>query len=305
MAFPFGPNERWESSPLTSAWQRAFSWFGEDRRAYFRNLGKKRGRSGGHSGLRMEALEPRLLLSADAMPFLIDMTGADGSDFSLRYDALTLSIQVYDQESSTLVSQRALNEISFIRVIGTEFDDNLTLDFSAGFFSPVDIEFYGGLGADVLSITGAALDNVSLSVVGDGEGTLELALGADMVGVTVQGVEAVTDTTTAATRVFADRTGTGQTLRLQDAGTAGDGISTITGNGGLIEYTFQAPGTLLTVDTGAGDDIVAYDGIDPALLGKVLINGGAGSDAITGPPANTTWNITGANAGDVAGVSFV
>ena len=36
----------------------------------------------------------------------------------------------------------------------------------------------------------------------------------------------------------------------------------------------------------------------------IVLHGGAGKDVIRGPPAKTTWNITGAGSGDVAGVTF-
>ena len=40
------------------------------------------------------------------------------------------------------------------------------------------------------------------------------------------------------------------------------------------------------------------------LTTVILLDGRAGNDVIRGPPANTTWNITGAGAGTFAGVSF-
>ena len=34
------------------------------------------------------------------------------------------------------------------------------------------------------------------------------------------------------------------------------------------------------------------------------LDGGAGDDTLFGPPADSTWTIDGANAGNVAGIDF-
>jgi hypothetical protein len=60
----------------------------------------------------------------------------------------------------------------------------------------------------------------------------------------------------------------------------------------------------LVVEGGAGADQLAWSGVDGALMGKVVFQGGAGSDAITGPPTDTEWHVTGVDAGHVAGLSF-
>ncbi|HSB88198.1 MAG TPA: calcium-binding protein, partial [Ilumatobacteraceae bacterium] len=58
------------------------------------------------------------------------------------------------------------------------------------------------------------------------------------------------------------------------------------------------------VITGAEeDDHLTIDASVPALL-PVTFAGGAGSDTLIGPQADSTWQITGANAGTVGGVTF-
>ena len=302
MAFPFAMNERREKRSGT-AWQKAFSWFNTDKRTDFRQPTKMRG-GGSLPGLKMEALEPRFLLSADPAPFLVDMDAPDGNDFSLRYDALTRSISVYDQETSSLITQKLVAEISYVRVRGTDFDDNLTLDFSDGFVSPVEISFEGGLGKDSVTITGAGMSHVNLRVNGADSGTLEVGDGTDAVTINLSGTEAVNDEAAALNKLYSDATGHGQNLRLSSSGATNSGIGAITSDT-MIDYTFVTPQDLLTVEAGDGDDVIAIDSIPLDLAGNVLLSGGAGSDAVIGPPSDTTWNITGANSGEVAGVSFV
>ena len=60
--------------------------------------------------------------------------------------------------------------------------------------------------------------------------------------------------------------------------------------------------TSLTVTGGAGDD--SFDVSAGALPVPVALNGGAGSDTLHGPAADSTWTISGEGSGSVAGISF-
>jgi hypothetical protein len=81
--------------------------------------------------------------------------------------------------------------------------------------------------------------------------------------------------------------------------TSGDTLAT----GSLTNLT--AP---LVIRGSNFDDHITLD-IDPAILtsdlaGMVKVEGGGGNDQLTGPARDTSWNLTGANSGDVAGVDF-
>ena len=60
--------------------------------------------------------------------------------------------------------------------------------------------------------------------------------------------------------------------------------------------------TSLTVTGGAGDD--SFDVSAGALPVPVALNGGAGTDTLHGPAADSTWTISGEGSGSVAGISF-
>ena len=60
--------------------------------------------------------------------------------------------------------------------------------------------------------------------------------------------------------------------------------------------------TSLTVSGGAGDD--SFDISAGALPVPVTLDGGAGTDTLNGPTADSTWTISGAGSGSVAGVAF-
>ena len=63
-------------------------------------------------GLKLEPLEPRFLLSADIIPFRIDMLGEDGgAQYSLKYDNLIQAVKVFDDRSGLLIDSRSAQEI--------------------------------------------------------------------------------------------------------------------------------------------------------------------------------------------------
>ncbi|WP_245470225.1 hypothetical protein, partial [Mesorhizobium sp. M2C.T.Ca.TU.002.02.1.1] len=235
------------------------------------------------------------------------MGDASGAHYSLKYDNLIQAVQVFDDRSGMLIDSRSAQEVNFIRVVGTAANDRLTVDFAKEFLQGVEIDFEGGDGDDVLALAGGTFTDVTVTMTGDGAGAVTVSgpAGPQTIGFT--GVGTVLDGSAAGNRIFRDATGQGQTLRIGDNGTVGDGISTIdaVGAGGALTYNFLHPDVKLTIDAGAGDDTFVHDGFETALAGKILLSGGAGGDAVTGPPADTTWNITGRDSGSVSGVSFV
>ena len=60
----------------------------------------------------------------------------------------------------------------------------------------------------------------------------------------------------------------------------------------------------LSITGGDGADTFVLHGSLFPLSVPIVLDGSGGRDVIRGPPANTTWNITGAGSGTVSGVSF-
>ena len=58
--------------------------------------------------------------------------------------------------------------------------------------------------------------------------------------------------------------------------------------------------TAIEITGGAGDDVLT---VGPGSI-AIVFDGGGGSDAVAGSTAHSTWNVTGAGLGSVAGVSF-
>ena len=122
---------------------------------------------------------------------------------------------------------------------------------------------------------------------------------------TLHGVEEITDTSASTTKVFRDSSAFGNRLTLSDAGPAEDGAGRITSTNQLIDYSFVAPDVRLLVDAGRGDDTIEMTGVDQVLSSRVVLQGGGGSDTLTGPPTDAVWTITGKDRGNVDGVAFV
>ena len=96
MAYPFGQ----ESAERTLSRVRQMgrpSWW-QSRTSRHRTLPGKFAteRRNAHPRVLLEPLEPRYLLSADLTPFIVDMVGPDGDDFTLRFDQASEYIQIID-----------------------------------------------------------------------------------------------------------------------------------------------------------------------------------------------------------------
>ena len=181
MSFPFGGEKsffksgRFQNVETLVPDQKQLSGV----RSLFRRRRARRGKLDS-SGFKMEALEPRYLLSADAMPFLVDMQ-LDGDDLSLKYDRLTESIQLFDRTTGTQIGQKLVQQLSYVRVNGTAGDDRLELDFSDGFVFPVEIRFDGDGGDDTLVLSGGAGTSVLVGADGAGSADVLLESGDDAV----------------------------------------------------------------------------------------------------------------------------
>ena len=259
-----------------------------------RGWSRPRSRSGGIEsadadlarGMLFEPLEPRLLLSADIMPFNVDMVD-DGNDLTLRLDETSETLQLLNnQDTEALLREQALSTINEIRVSGSDEDDRLTLDFARPVEIALGVFFDGGLGDDRLALRFDSLLGSLLSFDG-GAGSDEIVaeqdadfdLDDDSLGIG-------TETVTLASVERAALSG-GESANLIDAADF-SGDAQLFGLGG---------DDLLS--GGAGDDLlVASDGVD-------RYEGGADSDTLVGGDGDNSWVITAANAGTLNGQAFI
>jgi hypothetical protein len=83
----------------------------------------------------------------------------------------------------------------------------------------------------------------------------------------------------------------------------GPGVTALDVYGGSGGNTFNVSGTIsgsTSINCGSGNDTLTLQ----ATGGPLTVNGGTGSNTLYGPAAGATWNITGVNAGTVAGAMY-
>ena len=258
---------------------------------------RRRAASDGDQTLIFEPLEPRLLLSADLMPFSIDMMDQDvGNDLTLRFDDLFQSLRLFDNRNDgALVNERAVAETDEIRVTGTSGDDRLTLEASGPAQLNLDFIFDGGQGNDWLTLNLGSTLGLNMSFAGgegrDGVAATQdtdfdldddaLVLGGDTIALSDVEEAELTGGSSANTLDASGFSGDAQLLGL-------DGADTLTGGAGDDHLS-----------GGAGDDVlVASEGDD-------VYDGGDGNDSLVGGDGDNIWEITGTNAGTLNGRAFV
>jgi Ca2+-binding RTX toxin-like protein len=220
-----------------------------------------------------EPLEPRLLLSSD-----LTWTAAAGTalDLTLRHQKVddVETLQLIDNRDQSVLQSQALSETGRVVITGADLDDKLTADFSNPFSVPIIFTDPFANDSDTLEVTGKE-DN-TWNITDRDKGNVG--------DVNFTGIEALTGGADADDFVFAD----------------GGGVSgVIDGSGGINTLDYSAYTTAVTVnlETGEATGTAGMKNIQNLV-------GGQGVDTIIGPDTDTTWNITGADTGNVAGIIF-
>ncbi|MEM8645889.1 MAG: LEPR-XLL domain-containing protein, partial [Pseudomonadota bacterium] len=248
-----------------------------------------------------EPLEQRYLLSADFMPFTVDLADPEfSSDITLRLNTANSMVEVHDTGNPSAgprVSQK-LSETSDIQIIGQEDEDNaLRLDFSTHFFK--NIFFSGRGGFDQLIIGGSAFTSATFQFEAVGFGAVALASGTSEMTISFAGVEPIIAEmqTETVSLEFGD---TDDAVELSSAADPGR-TSASAGAAPLVE--FVDPTSSLDVHGGGGDDSFTLHQLDGDFA--VSLDGGEGDDTLASGDDDNLWMITGEDAGDLNGAAFV
>ncbi|HSC96389.1 MAG TPA: LEPR-XLL domain-containing protein, partial [Burkholderiales bacterium] len=243
--------------------------------------------------LLFEALEPRILLSAD-----LSYAAASGAalDAALRVSdvAGTQILQLVDNGSSAVLGEGALDQDLNVTVHGSELDDALSIDFDhSNFAHQIRLMFDGREGVDRL--VGSGLPNV-WRLSGAGTGTLdsfEFFNVENLEGGTGDDVFVVLD---AAGATSIEGGAGSDTLIAADAQNAWE----ITGSdaGTLNAQSF---GEIENLSGGAGDDTFA---LAPGGAVTGTISGSAGHDTLVAADSRNAWTVTGLDSGTLNGQSF-
>ena len=261
------------------------------------------------AAVRLEALEPRLLLAGDPVATLNN--GALTLALTSGADEVVISQVASSTDGGIVVditlgglTQRfgtATQGVTTIGGDGQGGDDRFTLPGAIG----VSVNLTGGDGKD--SLVGPA-GGASWAITGNGDGILQ-PTGSSQAAI-FNGFESVFGGS------GVDRFNIGMTGALAGTLDGGGGSDALQGPDRAATYTLTGAGQgTLGVE---GD--VAFVGIESlaggqlddrfilrsgaALSGGLAGGGGTAGDTLIGPDANNTWQVTGADSGSVAGLAF-
>jgi len=241
-----------------------------------------------------EALESRLLLSADiASPLIAEAVTEPAStqvqptpepqSVVIRYAPIvvtndgTAAVQGGNGDNVWRITGRdegTLNGEAFsgigVLLGGTGNQDTFVLEPGGSLSGYLD----GGVGGnDTLVIDGGSFTDATFKATGPDSGTVQV----DGNVIRYLGLEPIIDNSNTTNRVFTGTAGDDQ-IRLKQGPS---GQFTIESQSGTFEsITFAAPSTSLTLDAGAGDDVIVIDPLGPGFSASLSVNGSAGTDRI-------------------------
>ncbi|MBI1324876.1 hypothetical protein GC170_17055 [bacterium] len=230
--------------------------------------------------LKLEHLEDRLVLAAS--PLVVDLEAiAPNLPHEAKLRVLpvgrTTQVQVVNA-LGTVLAQRALTDVSEVRIAGGPKDDTLTIDFSTPFSLPV--RFDGGDGKDSLQITGSSITSTGLTVTDRDAGSFETKSATATALTTFTGIESIRDSSAGAKSVKG--TENADIVEARDAGSVNDNSFEIAFDAGLvITYASASTITSLKIDTSAGSDTIDLGLLDSQFTGAVALEAGTGDDEIT------------------------
>ena len=232
-------------------------------------------------GLLFEALEPRVLMSAD-------LSYGGATDLTLTFDGIQ-TYSLVDQANTTVNSADTTDGI--VTITGTGGNDSLRL--SQNMLPGLAITFLGGgqdsligqdsgqtwtlTGIDAGNLAGVGFTGMERLVGGNGDDSFKL----DPSGVFTGSIDGGggDDSITAAAG------GTNFTISGEDSGTAGAAsfshVENLSGGAQTDTFSFSSGGTL----TG-------------------LVDGGGGADQLVAPNTTNTWSITALREGNLNGDAF-
>src|SRR5262245_5929195 len=281
-----------------------------------------------------EPLEPRLLLAATPLPVDMATLPALAHEVTVRVidDAGTATVEIIDGSDQVLES-RALVDTSDVAITGDAAqDDTVIIDDSA---RPLSISFAAGGGSDTLvgpnaestwTLTGAgegtigpgiSFTGVENLVGGSADDQFIVEAGGSVSGLIDGGDDIEADSILSAGAGPLDGLNFQNIESIGIAVTLPDGASLVqitqhaetTQNGGVIfdvaidgtttTYGTTTDGiTSLTVVGNTGDN--TFELLTPIEV-ELIIDGGAGLDAILGADTDTQWTLDGPGAGRTNG----
>ncbi len=323
MAYPFGKSDFEISTPVNA--RPARRSYGAAIREIFARRRERKQTSQRRHAVTVEAMEPRILLSAD--PIFAHVL-ADGGDYTLglMFDdtADLYRIQLTNDIDGLVVASSELDGVNEVQITGTSDADRLTVDLLFRPDPAFKVTFDGGDGADELIIDGPKHTNVTYDLGANGTGTITQSEGGTDHVRDFLNVELVTDASAADSRIINDTvSGRGGSIIIGDNDVENDGLSRISmgpdGSKTVLDFAKPALGGVygsgaLDINIMDGNDDIRFEGFDqqltdaateldlagnPDVVARLIAGGNA---ELTGPQADVTWYIIGQDRAYVDGL---
>ncbi len=242
----------------------------------------------------------------------ITIEGGDGLDTLIGSNG-TNTWDITGDNAGTLNTQISFNGIEdltggsgqddFVFVEGSNVDG--VIDGGSGGPNTLD---YSATSTGITVSLGIVVDNIDVIIGGSGSDTLFglpddstwniTSMGGGQLITTDSGGSVIGNVTFSDFENLAGRLGDDTFVFANAMGVSG----TIDGGGGsnTLDYHLYST-TSVTVNLGSGGGQPGASSVSDI---QNIIGGAGNNDSLSGPDADSTWNITGANSGDVAGVGF-
>ena len=180
--------------------------------------------------------------------------------------------------SAKVYFQFGSDELDHLRILGTNVDESLTVDFSNGNplpFAGIDLLGTGTTDSDSLALNGGSATETGHVFDSEVDGSVTV----DGRRIAYTSIENLSDLVDSSSRSieFADGTAA---VAISDSGSNDDGISSLDRDGFGTAVPVRLGGGDLSLTTGFVDNIIQFQSVDAAFTGKVNVDSGDGNDFV-------------------------
>jgi hypothetical protein len=239
-------------------------------------------------GLKFEALEPRLLLSADPFTAALAADNADG--YTLTVDTETANatttkyLRLTNNADSSLVAEKEVDaDTTSATITGSDDHDLLILDLGT---EAITVTFDGGAGVDDFAVAGdGSSSGTVFDITSAGPDGAAGTLAHDGLTHSFSNVEGLNDFTGTADRTIRNSSGDALTMVATDNGEGSAALGTLDGPAQAAVESFgataigfglaEAPAGTLTFDGSAAAEAAVLNGLDDIGGVNALLAGGS------------------------------
>ncbi|TWT82310.1 Dockerin type I repeat protein [Planctomycetes bacterium CA13] len=227
----------------------------------------------GENTISLSVFDSQGLVATDTANLNVSTTFAFSPTADLTDDTYSLvrsgdNFEIRDSSNGISLASAPVALVEHIQVSGSDDSETLTIDYSGGMIN-VPIRFDGGhqsVTGDALVLENGVADTIDFGYLNEHDGSVAI----DGSTITYTGLEPITSLITAV-NVVLNFSNTAETITTTDAGVGMTNVDSTTGE----TTTFANPTGTLTINTGAGPDIVNVEGVGTGFNADFVINAAA------------------------------